>query len=256
MSTRPKPFSLYGDPSPEKMEQIDKMFEELYQDLDITNDSTDEKVEGPSSSTDNAIARWDGTDGQTLQNSSATIDDSGNLTANNFSGSSSGTNTGDVTLAGTPNYITIAAQVITRSLIDLASHITGRLPYANFIAATAASRLVGRRSGSSGDFEEVSLGTGLSMSVGAVLSSDRADPALTYLTSGAESASLPNSRRLIAGSNITIDTSVANQATIASSGGEDHDDGYWTPLTDGDTTQPELIFDSNGDAIMMWVATP
>lgn len=55
-------------------------------------------VVGPSSSTDNAIARFDGTDGKTIQSSNATIDDAGNLTANNFSGTSSGTNTGDVTL--------------------------------------------------------------------------------------------------------------------------------------------------------------
>ena len=55
-------------------------------------------VVGPSSSTDNAIARFDGTTGKSIQNSAATIDDSGNLTATNFSGASSGTNTGDVTL--------------------------------------------------------------------------------------------------------------------------------------------------------------
>lgn len=54
-------------------------------------------VVGPASSTDNAIARFDSTTGKLLQNSSATIDDSGNLAANNFSGSSSGTNTGDET---------------------------------------------------------------------------------------------------------------------------------------------------------------
>ncbi len=35
------------------------------------------------------------------------------------SGTATGTNTGDVTLAGTPNYITIAGQVITRALIAL-----------------------------------------------------------------------------------------------------------------------------------------
>ncbi len=38
-------------------------------------------VSGPGSSTDNAIARWDGTTGETLQNSLATIDDSGNINA-------------------------------------------------------------------------------------------------------------------------------------------------------------------------------
>lgn len=37
-------------------------------------------VAGPGSSTDNAIARFDGTDGATLQNSGVTIDDSDNLT--------------------------------------------------------------------------------------------------------------------------------------------------------------------------------
>lgn len=37
-------------------------------------------VSGPGSSTDNAIARWDGTGGATLQNSGVTIDDSNNVT--------------------------------------------------------------------------------------------------------------------------------------------------------------------------------
>jgi len=40
-------------------------------------------------------------------------------------------NSTDVTLAGTPNYITIAGQVITRALVNLTSHITGILPVAN-----------------------------------------------------------------------------------------------------------------------------
>lgn len=63
-------------------------------------------VVGPASATDNAVTRFDGTTGKLVQNSNATIDDSGNLTANNLSGSSSGTNTGDVTLSAfgsTPN---------------------------------------------------------------------------------------------------------------------------------------------------------
>lgn len=37
------------------------------------------KVAGPASATDNAIARMDGTGGKTLQNSLATVDDSGNM---------------------------------------------------------------------------------------------------------------------------------------------------------------------------------
>lgn len=49
-------------------------------DLSVVGGSSD--VVGPASSTDNAIARFDGTTGKLIQNSGATIDDSGNLTAN------------------------------------------------------------------------------------------------------------------------------------------------------------------------------
>jgi len=42
-----------------------------------------------------------------------------------------GTNTGNVSLAGTPDYITISGQTITRGLIDQATDVTGTLPVAN-----------------------------------------------------------------------------------------------------------------------------
>lgn len=51
-----------------------------------------------------------------------------------------------VTLAGTPNYLTISGQVITRALIDLASHVTGRLPLANVVELAQAT-ILGRASG-------------------------------------------------------------------------------------------------------------
>jgi len=54
-------------------------------------------VEGPASSTDNAVARFDGTDGTQIQNSSVIIDDAGNMTGvNNLttSGFSMPTNAG------------------------------------------------------------------------------------------------------------------------------------------------------------------
>jgi hypothetical protein len=121
-------------------------------------------VVGPASATDNAIARFDTTTGKLLQNSGATIDDSGNLTANNVSGTHSGTssgaNSGDVTLAGSPNYLTIAGQVITRALIDLASHVTGRLPFANLVQV-ATQRFVGRNTAGTGNAEEVTLSQAL-----------------------------------------------------------------------------------------------
>lgn len=82
-----------------------------------------------------------------------------------FSGTSSGTNTGDVTLASPNRYLSLASQQITAGLVDLASHVTGDLPFANLTQATAASVLVGRGSASgAGDFQEISLGSGLSMS--------------------------------------------------------------------------------------------
>ena len=47
-------------------------------------------------------------------------------------------NSTDVTLAGTPNYLTIAGQVITLGNVNAASEITGVLPIANVPETTAA----------------------------------------------------------------------------------------------------------------------
>lgn len=65
----------------------------------------------------------------------------GKITTGPGGGYVSGSNTGDVTLAGTPNYLTIVGQVITRALINLASHVTGRLPFANLTQIAGRSVL-------------------------------------------------------------------------------------------------------------------
>ncbi len=89
-------------------------------------------VSGPGMSTDNAIARFNGTLGTSIQNSGITI-------ADGATGTLSGTNSGDVTLAGTPDYITISGQVITRNAVDLATDVTGNLPVANLNSGSSAT---------------------------------------------------------------------------------------------------------------------
>jgi len=66
------------------------------------------------------------------------IDLSGNLTVS-AAATVSGTNSGNVTLAGTPDYITLSGQVITRNAIDLAADVTGNLPVTNLNSGTSAS---------------------------------------------------------------------------------------------------------------------
>lgn len=65
-----------------------------------------------SSSNDNAIARFDGTTGKIIQNSTATIDDSGNITATKF--------TGTAALTGTPTAPTAAAGTNTTQIATTA----------------------------------------------------------------------------------------------------------------------------------------
>lgn len=75
-----------------------------------------------------------------------------------ITGVNSGTNTGDVTLAGTPNYLTIVGQVITRALIDLTAHVTGKLPFAN-VADVATSTVMYRKTAGTGSMEAQTLAT-------------------------------------------------------------------------------------------------
>lgn len=94
-------------------------------------------VAGPASATDNALSRFDGTTGKTIQNSAATLDDSGNLTATSFIGDGSsltgigGTGDVDGPASSTDNAITrfdsTTGKIIQNSgvIIDDSNNISG-----------------------------------------------------------------------------------------------------------------------------------
>lgn len=69
----------------------------------------------------------------------------------------------------------------------------------------------------------------------------------TFLTVDDELATLPQSSRLIAGDNVSFDTSVFGELRIdvATMAGSE-----WSVLTNGDAASPELIF-AGGDVIML-----
>lgn len=70
----------------------------------------------------------------------------------------------------------------------------------------------------------------------------------TFLTVGDELATLPNSNQLVAGDNVSFDTSVFGQLRIdVADPSGDHPE--WDVLTNGDPVTPELIF-AGGDVIM------
>lgn len=69
-----------------------------------------------------------------------------------------GTNSGDVTLAGTPDYITISGQVITRDQIDLAADVSGDLPFANLAQGSALS-VLGVTGNATADNASIAAGT-------------------------------------------------------------------------------------------------
>jgi hypothetical protein len=67
-----------------------------------------------------------------------TLHATGTVTGSNLSGSSSGVNTGNVTLAG-DNYLTLSGQQITAGAVQLGTQVTGNLPVTNLNSGTAAS---------------------------------------------------------------------------------------------------------------------
>lgn len=86
------------------------------------------------------------------------------------------------------------------------------------------------------------------VSVAAVASSGGSLSDKTFLTVGGETVSLPQSSQIVAGSNVSFDTSVFGQLRIDVAIPPDVF-VEWSVLTNGDPVNPELIF-GGGDVIM------
>ncbi len=102
------------------------------------------------------------------------IDSSGNISGSSTSTGSfgrveasniSGTNTGDVTLAGSYDYITISNQVITRNQVNLTTDVTGTLPVANGgTGATSLNNLITLGTHTTGNYvASLVAGTGIDL---------------------------------------------------------------------------------------------
>ncbi len=139
-------------------------------------------VNGPASSVDNNIVTFDGVNGKTIQDSGVAIADvvvdsdltayaqlsgatfTGAISATNLSGTNTGdqtiTLTGDVTGTGTGSFsTTIANDAVTTSKIANSNVTLSKL-----VDATTNEVLLGRYSAGSGVFQEIVIGSNLSLS--------------------------------------------------------------------------------------------
>mgnify|MGYP001612653313 FL=1 len=123
-----------------------------------------------------------------------------------------------------------AAGAPTFAAVALATDVSGDLPFANLVQASAASRLVGRGSAAgAGDFEEITLGSGLSMSG-------------TALSSTATGADLGAANTFTAAGNnfdeiLAVDKGLQFPATQVANAGanvlDDYEEGTWPPVIGG-----------------------
>lgn len=120
--------------------------------------------------TDNRILRADGTDGRHIQDSLAAIDDSGNISATNLSGTNTGdqtiTLTGDVTGTGTGSFAaTIAANAVTNAklaqmpTLTLKGNNTGGTANALDLTVSQVQTMLGTSGTNTGDVTLAAFGS-------------------------------------------------------------------------------------------------
>jgi len=154
-----------------------------------------------------------------------------------------------VTLSGTPNYLTIVGQTITRNLINLTSHVTDRLPFANLATGTARS-VVGRAGSGNGTVGNISAGnnTILSRSGSGNVAFNNASTVRTILNVADGATANPNA----------LDNVVED--TTPTLGGElDADSNKIVNLTDPtadqDAATKKYVDDNSGGGSSVWTAS-
>jgi len=168
--------------------------------IDATGGTGD--VVGPASATDNAIARYDGTTGKLIQNSTVIVDDSGNVT-----GAANITATG-ATISG----LTASQAVVTDGSKNLASLAYG--------TASSASSLVERDANQNAFANSfTSKGTNV-VSAGGTTTLTAASARIQNLTgSSAQTFVLPDATTLTIGARFEFDNNSSGLLSIQANGG-------------------------------------
>ena len=144
-------------------------------------------------------------------------------------------NSTDVTLAGTPDYITISGQVITRGLIDLTTYITGDFPVAD--GGTGSSTASGAR-------------TNLGLVIGTDVQAFDADTAKLDVAQEWTATQNFNATTLTDAANISWDASVNQVASVTLAGNRTLDNP--TNLKNGATYILTIKQDATGSRTLAY----
>lgn len=255
-----KPYTLIGEPTARTVEEIDKMLHELYQVLAeqahpllsaLHSDTETADVErgalivGQGEPTlekwtllplgDSArVLRSDGQDASWAQ-VVLTTDVTGTLPATNGGTGHAVYAVGDLLYAST-----------TTALSRLADVATGNALISGGVNTAPAWGKIGLTTHVSGTLAVANGGTGR-------------DTHTAYaVICGGTTAS--GAQQSVSGVGTTGQVLTSNGAAALptwqdATGGETHEDGYWSVLTNGDPDSPEIVF-ADGDVVMVWVPTP
>jgi hypothetical protein len=139
----------------------------------------------------------------------------------------------------------LAAAIAAIVPIDLASEVFGDLPFSNITPSADASRLLGRGAASAGDWQPITLGTGLAMT-GTTLSATFSG-VVVDVAGALDGDGTIGSPLAVKVDGVTIQINGSNELEVIGGGGGG---SQWSVLTNGDVVNPELIF-AGGDVVML-----